>query len=385
MLSVEETKKVALQVLLNNVRGPFQGLPRTAGWGYPEPYTRDWMIAALGILVTQNEELMDGLRRMLVALSQNQTPLGHIPSLAHDPTDCGASDTTPLFLIALALYRSVTPDKDFLEGAAQKALDWLQYQSPDDSVLAAQQPTSDWRDELWVWGYGLYVNTLVYACLCLYGQEQRAQALSALMNRTGLRQVQGDRHLHEGLSLAEKPYYAFWAYKEHNSPRFDLLGNCLAILFGLADPSRAKTIITWVETACGNLRAKGDLACDLPPCLIPYILPEDEDWHPRYVQFNQPGDYHNGGIWPFVAGFYVAALIGAGQHELAQKKFMALTGLVQPARSDRLAFGFNEWLRAQDCQPRGQDWQTWSAAMYLYAAACVEKRSTPFFPLVIPK
>ena len=385
MLSVEETKKAALQVLLNNVRGPFQGLPRTAGWGYPEPYTRDWMIAALGILVTQNEELMDGLRRMLVALSQNQTPLGHIPSLAHDPTDCGASDTTPLFLIALALYRSVTPDKDFLEGAAQKALDWLQYQSPDDSVLAAQQPTSDWRDELWVWGYGLYVNTLVYACLCLYGQEQRAQALSALMNRTGLRQVQGVRHLHEGLSLAEKPYYAFWAYKEHNSPRFDLLGNCLAILFGLADPSRAKTIITWVETACGNLRAKGDLACDLPPCLIPYILPEDEDWHPRYVQFNQPGDYHNGGIWPFVAGFYVAALVGASQHELAHKKFMALTGLVQPARSDRLAFGFNEWLRAQDCQPRGQDWQTWSAAMYLYAAACVEKRSTPFFPLVIPK
>ena len=385
MLSVEETKKAALQVLLNNVRGPFQGLPRTAGWGYPEPYTRDWMIAALGILVTRNEELMDGLRRMLVALSQNQTPLGHIPSLAHDPSDCGASDTTPLFLIALALYRSVTAEGDFLEGSAQKALDWLQYQSPDDTVLAAQQPTSDWRDELWVWGYGLYVNALIYACLRLYGQEQRAQALGALMNRAGLRRVQGDRHIHEGLSLAEKPYYAFWAYKEHISPRFDLLGNCLAILFGLADQPRSNAIIDWVEMASDNLRAGGDLACDLPPCLIPFILPEDEDWQPRYAQYNQPGEYHNGGVWPFIAGFYVAALVSAGQHELAQKKFLVLSELVQTARSDRLVFGFNEWLRAQDCQPRGQDWQTWSAAMYLYAAACVEKRSTPFFPLVIPK
>jgi hypothetical protein len=27
----------------------------------------------------------------------------------------------------------------------------------------------------------------------------------------------------------------------------------------------------------------------------------------------------------------------------------------------------------------GQDWQTWSAALYLYAAKCVEEKRTPFF------
>jgi hypothetical protein len=42
-------------------------------------------------------------------------------------------------------------------------------------------------------------------------------------------------------------------------------------------------------------------------------------------------------------------------------------------------FGFNEWLKAQDGKPKGQDWQTWSAALYLYAAKCVELKSTPFF------
>jgi len=382
MASFEEIKRAAVEVLLNNARGPYQGLPRTAGWGYPEPYTRDWMIAALGVLVTKNDELMAALRRMLEALARHQTRLGHIPSLAHDPTDCGASDTTPLFLIALALFRSVTSEMDFLEEAAQKALSWLQYQSPDDTVLATQQPTSDWRDEMWVWGYGLYVNTLIYACNRLYGFEERAQALYTLMNHAGLRQVQGDRHLHEGLSLSQKPYYAFWVYKGHISERFDLLGNSLAILFGLASPLKAKAIIDWVETSCEDLRKSGDLACDLPPCLIPFILPTDEDWRPRYLQFNQPGEYHNGGIWPFITGFYVAALVAAGQHELAMKKFMALSELVQPARNQPVSFGFNEWLRAQDCQPRGQDWQTWSAAMVLYAAACVETQKTPFFPSI---
>ena len=35
--------------------------------------------------------------------------------------------------------------------------------------------------------------------------------------------------------------------------------------------------------------------------------------------------------------------------------------------------------KSNDRKPMGQDWQTWSAALYLYAAKCVEKGSTPFF------
>jgi len=42
-------------------------------------------------------------------------------------------------------------------------------------------------------------------------------------------------------------------------------------------------------------------------------------------------------------------------------------------------FGFNEWIKSQDGEPMGQDWQTWSAALYLYAAKCVEEKKTPFF------
>ena len=45
---VIQAKQAAVEVLLNNRRGPHRGLPRTAAWGYPEPYTRDIMIAALG-------------------------------------------------------------------------------------------------------------------------------------------------------------------------------------------------------------------------------------------------------------------------------------------------------------------------------------------------
>ena len=58
---------------------------------------------------------------------------------------------------------------------------------------------------------------------------------------------------------------------------------------------------------------------------------------------------------------------------------MALTELIRLARAADASFGFNEWHRAQDGNPQGQDWQTWSAAMYLYAVECVEQQRPIFF------
>ena len=127
------------------------------------------------------------------------------------------------------------------------------------------------------------------------------------------------------------------------------------------------------------MQKKGDLAVDLPPNFFPFMRPEDPDWIPRYQHFNLPGEYHNGGIWPFVCGFYIAALVAARKYDLAEEKLLSLTKLVRNARDKKLEFGFNEWHKAQDGKVRGQDWQTWSAAMYLYAAKCVEDKRTPFF------
>jgi glycogen debranching enzyme len=102
--------------------------------------------------------------------------------------------------------------------------------------------------------------------------------------------------------------------------------------------------------------------------VIPFIVEGQEDWLPRYAIYNRPGEYHNGGIWPFTVGFYIAALVAAGRNELAEEKMASFSELAQRAHSEQLDYGFNEWFRAQDCSARGQDWQTRSAAMNLYAA-----------------
>jgi hypothetical protein len=56
-----------------------------------------------------------------------------------------------------------------------------------------------------------------------------------------------------------------------------------------------------------------------------------------------------------------------------------LTKSIKLSNNINLDFGFNEWIKAQDGKPMGQDWQTWSAALYLYAVKCVEEKRTPFF------
>ena len=376
---IEQAKKAALEVLLHNTHGPYHGLPRTAGWGYPEPYTRDLMISILGIAVSDNQKLLDSIRKVMETLAKNQSKHGHIPSLVHDKDDRGASDTTPLFLLAAGIFRKVTGEADFLKGAVEKALVWLSYQSPSDKYLIAQQPTSDWRDEQWVIGYGLYVNTLVYSCLKILGKHEPAENMRHAMSRFTITGGTIHHHVHEGLVVKHKPYYAFWSYKIFSSERFDLLGNSLAILAGIASPSRADEMISWIEKECAEMRKRDELTGDLPPNFFPFTKPDDPDWHDRYAQYNNPGNYHNGGIWPFISGFYIAALVAAKRYKLASEKLVALTQCVKLTRSENLEFGFNEWIKAQNGKPMGQDWQTWSASMYLYAAKCVEEKRTPFF------
>jgi len=375
--TIQQAKRAAHEVLLHNADGPHDHLPRTAGWGYPEPYTRDLLISGLGILASGDPALLASLLRVMATLANNQSNLGHIPSLVDAPEDRGASDTTPLFLLLAGVLRKELHQPNYLAGPVAKALRWMAYQTTDDRVLVAQQPTSDWRDEHWVLGHGLFVNALVYGFLKVLGQRERAEELQGALNGPDDSIAPGQSE--EGLSVRGQPTYAMWSYKVLRDERCDLLGNSLAIITGLASLERAGQMVTWIEAQCETMRASGELALELPPCFFPFVLPTESDWHPRYELYNLPGNYHNGGIWPFVCGFYVAALVAAGRLDLAETKLRALTDLVRPAREAKVAFGFNEWFRAQNGQPSGQDWQTWSASMYLYAAACVEKGEVLFF------
>ncbi|MCL5960376.1 MAG: amylo-alpha-1,6-glucosidase [Chloroflexi bacterium] len=367
----------ARALLVYNSKGPF-GLPRVAAWGYPEPYTRDLLIASLGALLLEEDIFLDMVRRMFSVLARNQSPLGLIPTVASDPHDRGASDTTPLYLMALAAYRFVSGETGFHEAEARRSMEWLHYQSPDDRIMLAQYPTTDWMDELQVGGYALFINTILYADLLLWGEPARAAALKRFLN------LPYNVHAKEkGLAIEGRPYFAHYAFKERGSERFDLLGNCLAVLFGLVPKERAEAILDHIRDSLETLNARNDLAPGLVPCLFPYVLPGDLDWDDRYFIFCQPGHYHNGGVWPFTWAFYIVALVKAGRLSAARSQLEDLTAAIKLSKHPQLNWGFNEWLDAQSGHPRGEDWQSWSAGMYLFAAIAVAQGRVPIFDLPI--
>lgn len=372
----DATRAAAIQVLRHNLQGR-NGLPRTAAWGYPEPYTRDLAISTLGVLCSDDPDLMEAWRRVLVTLAEGQTRHGHIPSLVDDRTDYGSSDTTPLFLVACGAWQKATGETDFLAGPCRKALRWLAFQSPDDSGLVDQAPTSDWRDEQWVPGFGLYVNALVCAAYGLHGRRRMSRQVRALMRQPCEREKTPQGHRHEGFRHPTAPYLCTWTYKVLRDEGFDLLGNSLAVLTGILTRPEAGALFDWVARQSHDLRARGLLQGPGLPCFFPYVEPGGPGWHERYARFNQPGTYHNGGIWPYVQAIYVAALMAGGRPAAARTGLDDLTALVRQARRPDLQHGFNEWHRAQDGRPMGEDWQTWSAALYLFAWHCVAHGRLP--------
>jgi hypothetical protein len=174
--------------------------------------------------------------------------------------------------------------------------------------------------------------------------------------------------------LVARPYYLPYVAFRDFADRFDTFGNLLAILFGIADPAQADRIFDFI-------RATG-LAEPWPIRVVyPTVQPGDKDWREYYRvrNLNQPEQYHNGGAWPFIGGFYVAALVRAGRRAEAGAALERLAEMNRQSRDGGGEWEFNEWFHGRSGRPMGFPLQSWSAAMYVYADECVRRGAVPFF------
>jgi hypothetical protein len=99
----------------------------------------------------------------------------------------------------------------------------------------------------------------------------------------------------------------------------DVFGNLLAILLDVANPAQEKRILDYLHQV--------GIAEPYPVRVLnPVIHPGNKDWREYYRNnnLNLPEQYHNGGIWPFVGGFYVAALVKAGRMDEARHQLEKL-------------------------------------------------------------
>ena len=174
-------------------------------------------------------------------------------------------------------------------------------------------------------------------------------------------------------AISSRPFYLPWvAFREYGD-WCDSLGNLLAILTGVADGHRTEHILRYMHQV--------GLAEPYPTkAIYPPIYPGESDWREYYRSrnLNLPHQYHNGGIWPLIGGFHVAALVRHGWQDEALESL--LVSLAEANRQGIAAeWEFNEWLHGEHGHPMGFGEQAWSAAMYLYADNAVNTGALPLF------
>ncbi|MBI2023641.1 hypothetical protein HYT01_03720 [Candidatus Giovannonibacteria bacterium] len=392
---VEETKLNAVKVLEASAKPEgfhASGLPG----GYEALWARDSMITSLGGCLV-GTKFKKTFQKSLELLGKNQSELGQIPNAVgsynidrRSDVTFNSIDSTLWYLIGNFVYSGAYGDKSLLQKNAKnilKALDWLRFQDPNEDKLLVQQPTMDWQDAF-PHKYGRAINTeaLYYAVLTFFRDKKTAIRVKRVVN--------GETEKYLSLYDKKLGYYLPWVWKNHDIVReeeywFDSLGNLLAVVTGLAAPDISKKILDYIE--------KNKINRPYPVKAIwPPIKKGDKEWKDYFSTSDArtPYEYLNGGIWPMVGAFYVAALVKVKKYKKAEAELEKLAEanklLGGDAAEEQIkkaglsageVFGFHEWLHGKTGRPMGQSnpYQAWSAGAYLYAYECVKKKKVLFF------
>jgi glycogen debranching enzyme len=345
---------------------------------YTRVFGRDAAICVLAMAGSGIESLERGAVASLDALAEGQAPNGQVPKYVDpDGRDAdfwylGCIDATLWWLIAVDHVRrcSTLPDA---AGRWQRevalAIQWLQAQEHQRFFLLQQNEASDWADIMPRSGYVLYTNALWYRVKQLYALSHLDEThyhVNHLFHpfRRDLPEYRRSRLLghYARRGRRNRALYLSFVNLSFAGDEGDVFGNVLAMLYGLAGDSMAEQI-------CKALLAAG--VSDPYPvrAVTQPIEPDDPLWR-QYMgrhQQNRPHQYHNGGIWPFVGGFWAMVLAGLGKKELARRELAKL------AHANSIGhWRFTEWFHGRTLAPMGMPGQSWNAATFLMARRAID-------------
>ena len=351
--------------------------------GYTAIFGRDAAICALGMAVSGDRKLERGAVKGLETLAAYQAPNGQIPKfVAPDRREAdfwylGCIDATLWWLVAVALLDEHLGSRDGRPRLLRRyrhevalALRWLGAQEHQRFFLLQQNEASDWADIMPRSGFVLYTNALWYRVKRLFGLPNAA-ATRANFNglfhpfSAGLAEYRRARLLNDyALKRARhRELYLSFVNFSFFGEEGDVFGNVLAVLSGALSGNACRRTLD-------SLVASGVHEPYPVRAVVQPIRKQSALWRPYMARHRQNSawQYHNGGAWPMLGGFWIAALARHGRKRLARAE------LVKLARACALDdWAFAEWLHGRTSAPRGMTGQSWNAAAYLLAEYAVTR------------
>jgi hypothetical protein len=366
---------------------------------YRRIWARDGCVMGLAGLVSGDEALEATCRRTLLTLAGHQGPHGEIPSNVDPATErvsyggtAGRVDADLWFVVVCGQYWRRTGDETFLQSVAS-AVDKVQFLlgawEYNARGLLYVPLTGDWADEYIHNGYVLFDQLLYLQSLrelavihqacrgtCDNELRDKTERLEALIrDNYWVADASGlpDDVYHEVLfknacrveGRSRERYFLPFFSPVGYGYRFDAMANIFASLLGVATSEHSAIIDKYIADEVIQEEVM------VLPAFHPVITPKDEDWRELQMTFsyefkNRPYEYHNGGLWPMVTGFYTADLATRGKTELAERYLEGLSR-AHALSMDGQDWAFPEYLHGQKHTPSGTPRLGWSAAAQVIA------------------
>ncbi len=347
---------------------------------YKRVWARDGVICGLAALASGDHQLIATFKSTLETLANNQHANGTIPSNVMVSAEnkevsygglAGRVDAVSWFVIGICQYAFYKNDTAFItkyESHIQKCLQLLEAWEFNNKHLMYVPLSGNWADEYITEGYVLYDQLLRIWALRCYNhfakQESIAIKIENITNQIEINftpESSGEKYHERAYQQLEFQEYMPCSFSPAGyKTQFDAFANALALMLNIGSDAFQEQIVNYAEKLANQQTMK------LIPAFWPPITESDLDWNLlknncKYEFRNFPYEFHNGGSWPMVNGFFGMALLAMKKEEAAKTVLEAIN--TANAQSD---FSFYENFNSKTTLPNGVPFCAWSAASAIF-------------------
>jgi GH15 family glucan-1,4-alpha-glucosidase len=342
---------------------------------YKRIWARDGVICGLAALLDGDKDLVKTMKATLETLATHQHELGNIPSNVDPKTGevsfgglAGRVDTLAWFVIGVCQYAHFTNDTDFFKthkAAVYKCFQLMQAWEYNNGDLMYVPRSGNWADEYPTEGFILYDQLLrLWAIRCVLHFEKHQNLLekhNAILEKININYKKQDKsenpyHPNAYKQLEKLDYWVASLEPAGYQTQFDAFANSLLLMLNIGNIKDQEKLLSYCKTL------KEDLPLKSLPAFWPVITEGDKDWdlltnNCKYEFRNHPYQFHNGGTWPMVNGFYGISLCLQND----QKEALAVLEQINSLNA-KADWGFYENFDSNTQEPNGVQYCTWSAA-----------------------
>ena len=343
---------------------------------YNRVWARDGVICGLAALASGDDELIACFKNTLISLAQNQHKIGTIPSNVSFTENhkeisygglAGRVDAVTWFIIGVCQYAYYHKDMAFVakyNAEIEKGLALLEAWEFNNKHLIYTPLSGNWADEYITDGYVLYDQLLRLWALKSYNFFAVSSVVDAKIQAIQ-KQIEANFFPNSNEEKFHERAFKLISSKNHLpcsfSPAgyknyYDAFAHALAVLLQVGT---TKAQNDWLNV---GIEISNSTTLGLVPAFWPPVFEQNVDWNLlknncKYEFRNHPYEFHNGGSWPMVNGFFGMALAMNNNFEEAERLLSKLN-----ASNSLENYSFYENFNSETGQPNGVAFCSWSAA-----------------------